>query len=131
MLLLKLKKVNKMITLTKPYTDVHGITHSAAIIVVQNIRYDKGTNLNAHAEISAEKIVTYKTSDESGHSHLGFSAHLYASVEAFEQGLLPLQLRNSENMQDFYIDNPPLTASPVVGDLIDFCEQYILTEIIK
>lgn len=120
-----------MLTLTKPFTDSHGITHDAAVIIVQSFSFSQNSSVNGNAEIGADNVVTYATPAEYSHSALRFSASLYPSLAAFEQGKLPLNLHNVHNMAEFTIEQPSLAAAATASDIVTLCEQYILTEVVK
>ena len=120
-----------MLQLAQSYTDVHGITHAAAVIVVQHASYNCNMNMNGHVTIGEGGQVQYAEPQHGQYSTLRYQAYLYPSIDALQAGRQPMQLRGPDNTADFVINNPQLGEAPTFADLVAACEQHILTEVVK
>lgn len=114
-----------MIKLTKPYTDRHGITFPAAVLVVTAINYgssDSGTvNLDHYSE-TGEPVYTIINQSQS--MNVGFVASIYASQDAFNKKLPAMKFVDNNGTEYFNLSLPVDTD---VKGLVEICEAHLLS----
>lgn len=117
-----------MLQLQQAFTDVHGITHSAAVVVVRNIGYNVNHHISVNAEIAPDGVVTYSTVLPTGYINLQFGAYLYPSIEALQAGKQPLQLCAADGRGNFTVQP---TQALTEDQLVAYCEQWLLDHVIN
>ena len=117
-----------MLQLQQAFTDIHGITHSAAVVVVRNIGYNENKHISVNAEISPTGDVTYSSTTPTGYVNLQFGAYLYPSLEALQTGKQPLQLCAPDGRSTFTVQP---TEALTEAQLVAYCEQWLLDNVIN
>ncbi len=116
-----------MIQLQKPFTDQHGITHVAPVIVVSHINYSNNKQQSCTAKVEQGKV-SYTPSQDFGSSNLHFQAVLYRDLAALEQGLDPIPLKSNAYITGFNINEVP---SATMETYIAQCEQWLIDNVLS
>lgn len=117
-----------MLQLQQAFTDIHGITHSAAVVVVRDIGYKEDKHIGVNAQISPAGDVTYNSTTPTDYINLQFGAYLYASLEALQAGKQPLQLCAPDGRSTFTVQ---LTGALTADQLVAYCEQWLMANLIN
>lgn len=120
-----------MIQLNKPFTDVHGITHNAAVLLVQYVNFNNNKHQSANVKISPAGEVSYDAVANTNYQQVRYGAYLYSSLEALQQGKQPMQLKAENQQVEFVISNLELATTPTTDELIALCEQHLITEVVN
>lgn len=116
-----------MIKLKEPYTDAYGVTHSAAIIVINTVNYETRRNVGLVIDAQDQTRQTFTTTNDNEYGQVGFTAHLYTNEQAMLAGKQPMQLKNSSGM-DWFSTIAPQNLDTT--EIINLCEQHILETVI-
>ena len=117
-----------MLQLQQAFTDIHGITHGAAVVVVRDIGYNENRHIGVNAQISPTGDVAYNTTTPTGYISLQFGAYLYPSLEALQAGKQPLQLCSVDGRSNFTVQPAEALTE---AQLVAYCEQWLLENIIN
>jgi hypothetical protein len=112
-----------MLTNIQPFTDCHGIQHTAAVIQIAQANY----NGNNSMHIAAEGDSYIERHSNVNHS-VNYQALIWIDAAAKLAGMKPLSLRDKNGNDRHTVVLPgPLSDST---EIVELCEQHILTTII-
>lgn len=115
--------------LTKPFTDIHGNTFPAAILVAYEINEAISANTNTNTTV-VDGEVLYLKSPTTNSSYLSFRAWIYKDSAALASGLAPMIMRDSA-LNEYFSTVAPDPAILGGTELAEYCEQWIIDNIIK
>lgn len=108
-----------MIPLPSNYQDPHGFEFdSDAVVVVQNAN----SSCSENRSIILNENRQYVEQSSNTYSRIDFTARIYVSEQAFEDGMKGIPFYTPEGLDYVFVENADLT-----GDLVAQCYQHIET----
>jgi hypothetical protein len=112
-----------MLTNIQPFTDCHGIQHTAAVIQIAQANYNGNNSMHIAAEGDS-----YIERHSNVNHNISYQALIWIDAAAKAAGLRPLVLKdkNGNDWQTIGLQAPPTNKT----EIVELCEQHILSTII-